>query len=52
MAPEPESVEFSHPNFIPIEDIIPPCNTCIPQRVESHPHLKVVRCANCKQWLG
>lgn len=30
---------------------IPACETCIPQRIESHPSLKVIRCGNCKDWL-
>lgn len=31
---------------------IPACETCIPQRIESHPSLFVIRCANCKDWLA
>lgn len=31
---------------------IPACTNCIPQRIESHPRLPVVRCANCKAHLA
>lgn len=32
--------------------VIPECPTCGPFRIESHPRLTVVRCANCKEWLA
>jgi hypothetical protein len=31
---------------------IPACTNCAPQRIESHPRLTVIRCANCKEWLA
>lgn len=31
---------------------VPACENCIPQRIESHPSLFVIRCANCKDWLA
>lgn len=30
---------------------VPPCPTCGDFRIESHPRLEVVRCANCKEHL-
>jgi hypothetical protein len=52
MVADSEEVRAGWPNLVLIEDVIPECTNCIPQRIESHPHLKVVRCANCKMWLG
>lgn len=31
---------------------IPDCSNCGRFRIESHPQIKVVRCANCKEWLA
>jgi hypothetical protein len=40
------------PGFVSVEDLIPVCPTCGPQAIESHPYYQVVRCSNCKEWLG